>query len=155
MDYAVLLEKIRTEEEILQFREFSHDTAFQIAQSLFDRARKENWAITFDITRSGQQLYHCAMAGTSKDNDEWIRRKNNVVNRFSHSSYYMGLYFQSLGKTIETESFLDIREFLPFGGAFPIIIKNTGVIGTVTVSGLSQERDHGAVVNALREYLNK
>ncbi len=149
-----LLEKLLLQEKTLQFGEFSHDTAFQIAEKIYRRAREELWAVTVDISRFGQQLVHFSMPGTARDNDEWIRRKCRVVERFSHSSYYMGVYYQSIGKTIESESFLDSREYIPFGGAFPIIIRNTGVIGTITVSGLSQERDHGAVIDALSEVLN-
>jgi uncharacterized protein (UPF0303 family) len=39
------------------------------------------------------------------------------------------------------------------GGAFPIIVRNVGVVGTVTVSGLPQEEDHRPVVDVLREFL--
>jgi len=31
------------------------------------------------------------MPGTSRDNDVWVQRKNNVVNRFGHSSFYLGI----------------------------------------------------------------
>ncbi len=154
MNNQELLDKLLLQEKTLQFDEFSHDTAFQIAERVYRRAKEELWAVTVDISRFGQQLVHFAMPGTSRDNDDWIRRKCRVVERFSHSSYYMGVYYQSIGKTIETESFLDPREYIPFGGAFPIIIRNTGVIGTIAVSGLSQERDHDAVIDALREVLN-
>jgi uncharacterized protein (UPF0303 family) len=41
------------------------------------------------------------------------------------------------------------------GGCFPIIVKGTGMVGTITVSGLAQEEDHKLVVQAIREYLTK
>jgi uncharacterized protein (UPF0303 family) len=34
-----------------------------------------------------------------------------------------------------------------------MIVKGTGLIGTVTVSGLPQEEDHKLVVQAIRDYL--
>lgn len=153
-DVEEQLKQALIEEATLQFNSFSNETAFEVAKKIYHHARDNAWPITFDIIRAGQQLVHCAMPGTSVDNDEWIRRKNNVVNRFGHSSRYMGLYYQSLGKTIETESFLDAGEFIPYGGGFPISIKNTGVIGTVTVSGLPGNGDHEAVVLVLREILS-
>ena len=34
-----------------------------------------------------------------------------------------------------------------------LIVRNVGVVGTVTVSGLPQEEDHRLVVDVLREFL--
>ena len=39
-------------------------------------------------------------------------------------------------------------------GCFPVIIKGTGVIGTLTVSSLAWEEDHQLVIQAIREYLD-
>jgi len=48
---------------------------------------------------------------------------------------------------------LDEREFAAHGGAFPLIVRDVGVVGTVTVSGLPQEEDHRFVVGVLRAFL--
>ncbi|MET8912572.1 heme-binding protein, partial [Micromonospora sp. NPDC004551] len=40
------------------------------------------------------------------------------------------------------------------GGCFPIILKGTGPVGTVTVSGLPQLDDHRLAVEALELFLN-
>jgi uncharacterized protein (UPF0303 family) len=93
------------------------------------------------------------LPGTSADNDLWIRRKNNVVNHYGHSSLYVGAQFRSKGTTFEQSSRLDIAQYAAHGGAFPLIVRNVGVIGTVTVSGLPQEEDHLLIVEVLREFL--
>ena len=46
------------------------------------------------------------------------------------------------------------QEYAAHGGSFPIILKGSGVVGTITVSGLAQEEDHLLVVNTLRDYLS-
>ena len=87
------------------------------------------------------------------DDGKWIKRKNNVVNRFGHSSYYMGISLQSMGQTIEDKYLISSRDYAAHGGAFPLIIKDVGVVGTITVSGLPQQEDHELVVTTLRQFL--
>ena len=106
--------------------------------------------MTIDISRGEQRLFHCALPGTAADNDEWIERKNRVVRRFGHSSYYMGV---QEGDAFAATFLLDEREFAAHGGAFPLIVRDVGVVGTVTVSGLPQEEDHRFVVGVLRAFL--
>ena len=69
------------------------------------------------------------------------------------NSYYVGQLLKSQGKNIEEVFLLSESEYAPHGGCFPIIIKGTGVVGTITVSGLLQEDDHKVVVQALKTYL--
>ncbi len=152
-DYPELLQSLLRQEEALQFSEFTNDTAFEVGLRLVEAARQARKAITVDICRNGQQLFHCALPGTSADNDEWIKRKNRVVNRFGHSSFYMGNLYKSKNTTIQDSALLDPREYAPHGGAFPVIVKRVGVVGTITVSGLPQQEDHELVVRVLSEYL--
>ncbi len=39
------------------------------------------------------------------------------------------------------------------GGSFPIRVRGAGVIGAITVSGLSSDEDHQMVVDGIRNYL--
>lgn len=150
---AALLDSLLREEAEIQFTEFSNETAWRIGSRLVEVAQRESLGVAIDIRRHGQQLFHAALPGTSADNDAWIRRKIRVVNRFGHSSFYMGNLYKSQGSTIEEKSLLDPTRYAPHGGAFPIIIKGVGVVGTVTVSGLPQAEDHKLVVRILREFV--
>ncbi len=150
-----VLEKLLAEERELQFDHFNEETAWRIGGWLWETAAKENLPVTIDVTLAGRQLFHAARPGTAIDNDEWIKRKIRLVNRTGHSSYYAGRRLKSLGKTIEEDSLLPESEYAPHGGCFPIIVANTGAVGTITVSGLPQEDDHKLVVRAVREYLKK
>jgi uncharacterized protein (UPF0303 family) len=75
------------------------------------------------------------------------------VRRFGHSSFYVGQSLRLDGVTIAERFLLDEAEYAPHGGAFPVIVRDVGVVGTVTVSGLPQEDDHRLVVGALRAFL--
>jgi len=148
-----ILNQLLQEEQELQFARFNEDTAWQLGSLLVEIAHTRNLSVTIDITRGSHQLFHASLRGTSADNDEWVKRKVRLVYRFGHSSFYMGQLLKSKGKSIEQSYLISESEFAAHGGCFPIIIKDTGVIGTVTVSGLPQEEDHKLVVEALRTFL--
>lgn len=150
-----VLEQLLREEHELQFMSFNESTAWQIGCWLVERAQTQGLPIAIDITRGSQQLFHASLPGTSVDNDEWIRRKVRLVSRFGHSSYYMGQLLKSKGKRIEEAYLIPEGEYAPHGGCFPVIVKGTGMVGTITVSGLPQEEDHKFVVQAIREYLTQ
>ncbi len=141
------------EESELQFSGFSNETALKLGLFIAERARKENKKIAIDIERHGQQLFHYAMEGTTPDNDQWIIRKKNVVNRFHKSSMHVRCILQEAKMDIETKYFLNPKEYSAHGGSFPLIIKGVGTVGAITVSGLPQEEDHALMVSCLREFL--
>lgn len=148
-----ILEQLLQEEQELQFVSFNESTAWQIGCRLVERAQKEELPIAIDITRGSHQLFHASLRGASADNDEWIKRKVRLVYRFGHSSFYMGQLLKSNGKSIEEAFLIPESDYAPHGGCFPVIVKDTGMVGTITVSGLPQEEDHKMVVQVIRAYL--
>lgn len=148
-----ILEQLLQEEQELQFVSFNESTAWQIGSQLVERARKQGLPVAIDIMRGSHQLFHASLSGASADNDEWIKRKVRVVYRFGHSSFYVGQLLKSKGKSIQEAYSISESDYAPYGGSFPVTVKGTGMIGTITVSGLPQEEDHRLVVHAIREYL--
>lgn len=153
MDHDALLKELKEQEERLQFTVFTNEMAVEIGMYLYQKAREEKLPVTIDVTRSGQQLFHAALPGTSPDNDQWIIRKCRVVNRFYQSSYRLGIQLKNEGKSLEDKYNISTLEYAPHGGCFPIILKGTGVIGTITVSGLEQSADHAMVVEAVEKFI--
>jgi uncharacterized protein (UPF0303 family) len=153
-DYASLLQALALEERQLQFAAFSNHDALRLGLALVERARETGKAVTVDITRNGHQLFHHAMDGTSPDNADWIRRKNNVVQRYGRSSWHVGTQYRSKGKIFEADSNTAAADFAAHGGAFPLILRGTGMVGTITVSGLPQKEDHDLLTAVLRDYLD-
>jgi len=148
-----ILKQLLQEEQELQFTKFNEATAWQIGSQLVEHGTKENLPITIDITFGTRQLFHASLAGASADNDEWVKRKVRLAYRFGHSSFYMGQSLKSKGKSIEESYLLSESEYAPHGGCFPVIVKGTGMVGTLTISGLPQEEDHKLVVQTIRKYL--
>lgn len=154
-DEKALLEVLAGHEARLVFPKFSTDMALTLGSRLMAHGREKCLPISVNFTCNGQCLFACALEGVSRDNEIWIRRKNRVVNRFGHSSFYMGTHLRVLGKTIEAKYLLPENRYAAHGGAFPILIRDTGPIGTVTVSGLAQQDDHDLVVRFLGELLQE
>ena len=154
MKYSTeFIKELEKQEEELQFTEFDSGTALESGLKLVEMAKSAGLMITIDITRNGHQLFHYAFDGTGPDNDQWIIRKMRVVNRFNKSSMYIGATLRNSDRTMEEAYLISSYDYAAHGGAFPIRIKNVGVVGTIIVSGLPQEQDHELVVKAIREYL--
>ncbi len=147
------LDDLLAQEERLQFSSFDNETAIELGLLLMELGRSRSLPITIDVRRAGQQLFHVALPGTSADNDEWVIRKNAVVMRFGHSSYYMGRRAALKDVPFHEAMLVDPREYAAHGGAFPIRVIGTGLVGTATVSGLPQHEDHALVVEAIEGFL--
>ena len=147
------LEELAAEEAELQLPGFDEDDAWALGTALVEAARAAGAPVAIDIRRHGHQLFHAALPGSSPDNDRWIERKARVVDRFGHSSLYVRVLCARDGSTLEDKFLLDGREFAAHGGAFPLLVRGVGPVGTVVVSGLPQLEDHRMVVAALREHL--
>lgn len=152
-DAGPTLEELAAEEADLQFPGFTEDDAWILGCALVSTARAAGAPVAIDVTRHGHQLFHAALPGSSPDNDRWIERKARVVDRFGHSSLYVRLLCERDGTTLEEKFLVDGREYAAHGGAFPLLVRGVGPVGTVVVSGLPQVEDHRMVVAALRQHL--
>lgn len=145
--------ELEAQERRLTLPHFTYDDAWTLGTLLVDLARERGAPVAIDITRSGQQLFHAALPGSTPDNDAWIARKRRVVERYAASSLLIGTRFRAKGSTFEDDSRLDPDVYAAHGGAFPITVEGAGVIGTVVVSGLPQLEDHAMVVEALERFI--
>ena len=140
------------QEAELHFPHFDHNTAWTLGLTLRELAISRKLPIVIDVRRFGnpeQPLFYTALPGTTPDNPRWVQRKSNVVARFHRSSYQVGLHLQNTGATFSEKYALPDADYATHGGSFPIHVTGTGVIGSVTVSGLPQREDHNLAVEGL------
>ena len=152
-NYGVLLNALLQEEIDYQFAEFTNNTAYHIGTRIIEKALNENKLIVVNIQKEGELLFYTKMNGPTLNHDDWVMRKNNTVHYFKHSSYYTHYYLKSINSNVEAHS-LDPKNYAAEGGAFPLIIKDVGVVGTITVSGLSGEEDHRMITDVLIEFMD-
>ena len=153
-DVAGTIAQVEQQEHDLVFTTFTNDDAWRLGCLLVELAQDRDLPVTVDIRRGAQQLFHAARAGTTPDNDSWVERKVRVVERFGASSYLVGLRAKAKGTTFAAQHDLPLQQFAAHGGAFPVRVRDVGIVGVVTVSGLPQADDHALVVEAVAAHLS-
>jgi len=148
-----LLDELAEQESRLVFDHFDEDTAWALGVALREAALAAALPVAISIRRNGQRLFHAALAGSSADNDDWLGRKSAVVDRYGRSSLRVGEQFRVDGGSFDADARLHPSDYAAHGGAFPILVRGTGCVGTVAVSGLPELEDHRLVVETLEGFL--
>jgi len=139
------------QEQDFQFLTFDSTIALELGLLIVKTAQQKGIPVVISITLNGHLLFHYSMPGTSPADVELARRKSNVVNKFRHSSLYVGEYLSQQSKKTGLHV-VEEKEHVAQGGAFPLIVKGVGVVGSITVSGLIHTEDHDLVVGCLKEF---
>lgn len=153
MTIDMMLKKYLNELETLIFDSFNSETALTIGQYIIDEAKENEYAITINISKFNHQLFHFSFDGTTPDKDLWIMRKRNVVQHFFTSSIYIAKKLERDGTSLSDKYGLPADQYSATGGSVPIIVRNTGVVGAITVAGLKPEEDHDLAVSAIKKHL--
>ncbi|WP_068716582.1 heme-degrading domain-containing protein [Vibrio tritonius] len=143
------LNEVIEQEQQLQLPRFNNDIAWQLGLKIKELAESRQQAVVIEVYAFGQTLFQYAMQGTCADHLDWMQRKRNTVLRYNKSSYQLALYNQSKQRIFEEMPHIDNQTYCAHGGAFPIRIQGSGLIGTITTSALSAEDDHALVAEAL------
>jgi uncharacterized protein (UPF0303 family) len=147
------LEELAEQERRLQFDAFDDEAAWMLGSQMRRAAADRALPVAIQLRRNGRVVFHTALPGSAPDNDAWLERKTRVVDRYEKASYHVGEEAREAGGTFEERSRLDPDRYAAHGGAFPIRVKGTGVVGTAAVSGLPQVEDHAFVVEQIERYL--
>ncbi|MFE9689191.1 heme-degrading domain-containing protein [Micromonospora sp. NPDC005806] len=143
-------EELLLEEGELELPGLSESDAYELGMRAVAAAGEQRLPIAVGVWRAGRQLFHCGLPGSTLDNDGWLRRKGRVVMRFEHSSLYMARFCRDQQVTLTEKFGLPASRYAAAGGAVPLRVRATGVVGWFGVSGLPQLEDHRFVVDVLR-----
>lgn len=149
-DIAIIV----AQEKALVFPEFNETIAFNLGSAIRDKGLADNASLAIDIRTGQRPLFYAALAGTSADHPHWLRRKANLTQRVAKSSYRMALELEGKEHIAYGPVWsLDPAEYVLAGGSFPIVVKNAGLIGTVTLSGTNDRDEHSRAVAAIGAHL--
>jgi uncharacterized protein (UPF0303 family) len=155
VSHADDIAQIKIQEERLRFAKFDEADAWALGSHMRAAAVAKKLPLVVDIRVAGRPLFYAALPGTSPDNAEWVRRKINVVMRLHKCSYRVSREIAQSGQQLDELRGLNPIDVAPHGGCFPIHIIGTGIVGTVTVSGIPQREDHNFVIASLCEFLGQ
>jgi uncharacterized protein (UPF0303 family) len=147
------LDELLLEEERLVLPALTEEVAHALGRRAVDAAWADGLPVAVGLWRGDHQLFHCALPGSTSDNDAWLRRKGRVVMRFEHSSLYLSRLCRDQGTTLAEKFALPASRYAAAGGAVPLRVAGAGVVGWMGVSGLPQVEDHRFVVRVLLEHL--
>lgn len=133
----------------LVLESFSNNKAMEIGLQILALAKRKNLVIGVEVCRLNHTVFLYLDDGLSADKCNWLRRKANVVKHFEESSLAVKEKLQDKGMSLQGTFGLDESNFIAFGGSIPIMVKNAGIVGAVTVTGLSDVDDHNLIVEAL------
>ena len=153
MTESARLVELRQQEEELVFASFDHHDAWRLGSLIANHAIASDYGVAIDIRRHNLVLFRCVLPGATADQEEWIRRKSASVLRFEHSTALLTEQFSARTHSPLGGGWLAQEDYTLAGGSFPIRVRGAGVIGAVTVAGLSSDEDHELVVDGIRNYL--
>src|SRR6202167_3980474 len=102
-DQHSLIASLEAQEERLVFTRFDNGDAWRLGSAMVAAAIERALPVTIDIRRHGHQLFHVALPGTTAENDSWIDRKVNVVDRFAAASYLVARRLPARERTLDEQ----------------------------------------------------
>ena len=146
-----LLEKCISEESRFQFDAFDQTTAKKLGDMLYEKSLKYDKPVAIEIRINHLVVYRFFPNGTNLNNELWLNAKANTVDMLGISSLHLFAEIENGGDSMEQRR-MPVEKYAQYGGGFPLIIKNCGVIGTICVSGLYHIDDHQVIIDALSEF---
>ena len=154
MDVSKQLAQVAQDEQDVILTCFSNENAWELGCLMVERAKERNLKLTISIDVNGQKIFYYAFDGTHLNNESAVARKSRVAHVFRCCSMRVFLELQASGGSIADRG-RDPKDYLAMGGAVPIRLKDTGMIGTVCVSGMAHPDDHQFVIDAMKAYINR
>ncbi len=134
--------------------QFDNALALDMGLKILDLAKSRGHSIAISVDRLNHTVFKYISDGLPEDKHDWLRRKANVAIRFEESSLSVKEDLHKGGMSLATTFGLAEKDFVAKGGSVPLKVKGAGLIGVVTVSGLSDIEDHQLIVDALRDYVS-
>lgn len=134
----------------IELKQFSNQLALEMGMAIINLAKERDHHIAVEICRLNHTVFLFVDDTLPADKHNWLRRKANIAKYFEESSLSVKNDLISKELSLEETFGLSKKNYIAKGGAIPIFIKEAGMIGTITVSGLRDFMDHDLIIDALQ-----
>jgi len=134
----------------IELEKFDNSIALKMGMAIIELAKSRNQHIAVEISRLNHTVFLFVDDTLPADKHNWLRRKANAAKHFEESTLSVKNDLMNGNMTLEKTFGLDEKDFIAKGGSIPIFVKGAGMIGTITVSGLTDIEDHQIIIDALK-----
>jgi uncharacterized protein (UPF0303 family) len=141
--------QLKSQAEQLEFSSFSAGDSLDLGELALSMARSRGLPIAIEVWHTGRLIFKAALPGTSAENDDWLRRKKNVADKFDDSTMAVRVRHEEQGLDFNTATLLPLVDYAAHGGGWPIKVIDLGTVGFFGISGLPQVEDHKLIIECL------
>ena len=152
-DKAELIAELEEQQKTLVLESFTDDDALELGLRMLAIAREQKLGVVIDVSKGASSVFRAALPGSVPDYHHWVERKAGTVQRFGEASYLVQLRHEVKGESFEARPDVDHANLAGHGGSVPIRVRNLGIVGTASVSGLTQQADHVLAAQAISDLL--
>ncbi len=144
------VEELEAQERELVLPRADLAALYALGRRMADDALAKGLPVMIQVRANGRLVFAAGLPGSDGTNNRWAERKARLTDLFGQASLLVRLRHQRDGKDALVAHSLPEAEFAAHGGAVPLRVAGSGVIGSVVVSGLPQVQDHEFAVAHLR-----
>lgn len=144
------IEELEAQERELILPRADLAALYALGRRMADDALARGLPVLIQVRANGRLVFAAGLPGSNATNNRWAERKARLAETFEQASLLVRLVHQRDGYDALVRHSLPEAEYAAAGGAIPLRVAGSGVIGSVVVSGLPQVQDHAFAVEHLR-----
>ena len=134
------------------FKKFNSQDAYDLGTQMHEACQRLNVNLGIEIYIYGRTAFQFIPDSLGPDKADWLRRKRNTVLYFGMSTLAMSEKCKNNESLLNTKYARRLEDYTLTPGSIPIVLKDSGLIGCATVTGLAPQEDHDFVTEQLSEY---
>lgn len=147
------VEELEEQERRLVLPRADYASLYRLGRRMADTALERGLPVLIQVRFGSRLVFVASLPGSTASNDDWAERKSRMAAWFEQSSLRVRMTHERDGHDVFSRHSLSPERFAAHGGALPLRVEGTGVVGTVVVSGLPQVQDHAFAVEMLEAHI--